>query len=844
MTARPDSARIQPLTLAAIALVAALGAGIEAPRADTWAHDPALNTPVVRAPQGQCLYGLVPDGKDGALMTVAEPCTLFASSSQHFPELNYHLFHLRRGDGVDPTWTAGGIPLPFTSNQGLQMLEDFIGGAYLGWADTHNLATTGRDVDLLRVRKDGTLDPAFPPSGLVVCNAPGSQLTPHLCSDGGGGILLAWSDRRDSLTNLSDVYAAHVKPSGVIDPGYPVNGRAIYTGPANQSCLAALPDGFGGAYVLWSDRRNGAANHADIYAQHLFAYGAVDPAWPVGGLAVAATTADENYDGALSDGSGGYFVTWEDFVNGDVGVVHFLKTGTLDPAWPAGGPVLMDPGTFSYASQMMPDGTGGLLVLWTEAPDPDGVLPNMYARHVLANGTLDPTLGPTPRLFAPTPNYAGLFDSAAPIPDPAGGGLVSWSDMRPDAPGMYALRVRGDLTPAPGWKPTGLPIAIAAHSNAFQGNVASGASGAIYAFTDTRDSVANDFDVYAQRVSERGRLGVDEPVLASIRDVAADQGGRALVRWYWSSYDTLPAPAVAEYDVWRELDGAALTADRRAAAQPASAIGAAPAPGTLRVSTDGALDTFWEFLGSTPARGTSSYALAVPTLGDSSAAGGALETYEVDAHLAPTNEIFTSPPDSGYSVDNLAPAAPTGFAGAYAGGTATLHWDPVIAADLASYRLYRGVPSTFTPSPANRIALPTTTNYTDPAGATYYYKLTAADVHGNESAAATLLPTGALTGVEDTVAVALAFGRPSPDPALERTRFTYALPHAGRVRILVFDLAGRLVRRLVDGAETAGVHGRDWDLADDRGARVRTGMYFARFEAAGVRMERRVLVAR
>jgi hypothetical protein len=666
-----------------------------------------------------------------------------------------------------------------------------------------------------------------------------------MCADGGGGVLLAWSDRRDSVnaSNASDVYATHVKATGVIDPTYPLNGKAIYVGPANQGVFAILPDTSTGAYVVWSDRRNGAGNNGDIYAQHLQPFATIDPAWPVGGLGVAATTQDENYEGALTDGHGGYYVSWDDFVNLDVSLVHFLPGGTLDPAWPVGGPVLTTDGIVSYAITMLPDGAGGVLALWNESPDGNGVTNNIFARHVLPTGALDPTWGPNPRPFAPTPNLAALFDQVEPLTDPAGGGLITWSDSRPGAPGAYVLRVKGDLTPATGWSTPGVPLATAPNSKAGPFAVHSGTTGAVYAWSDVRDSAVTDYDVYAQRLSERGRLGVDEPIVASVADVAGDQGGQAMVRWYWSSFDTLPADPVSAYDVWRQLDGAALTAQQRAAARPAAEI-KDPAPGVLRVTSNGVTDAFWEFVGSTPARGVPGYALAVATHADSTAAGGALATYEVDAHLAPANEILSSPPDSGYSVDNLAPATPTGFAGVYASGTASVHWDPVIAPDLAGYRLYRGAPSSFVPSLANRIATPTTTNYTDPAGATYYYKLSAADVHGNESATVTLLPSGALTGVDDSVGVALAFGRPTPDPALERTRLAYALPHAGRVRLAVYDLAGRLVRRLEDGAEAAGVHGRDWDLTDDRGARVRAGMYFARFEADGQRMERRVIVAR
>ena len=44
----------------------------------------------------------------------------------------------------------------------------------------------------------------------------------------------------------------------------------------------------------------------------------------------------------------------------------------------------------------------------------------------------------------------------------------------------------------------------------------------------------------------------------------------------------------------------------------------------------------------------------------------------------------------------------------------------------------------------------------------------------------------------------------------------------------VVDVAGRTVKRLLDGPLPAGTHVSVWDGVDDRGARVTGGVYFAR----------------
>jgi hypothetical protein len=74
-------------------------------------------------------------------------------------------------------------------------------------------------------------------------------------------------------------------------------------------------------------------------------------------------------------------------------------------------------------------------------------------------------------------------------------------------------------------------------------------------------------------------------------------------------------------------------------------------------------------------------------------------------------------------------------------------------------------------------------------------------------------------------APALAFAPPSPNPARGRQAFSYALPRPASVTLAVYDLAGRRVRILATGAQSAGTHAADWDLRDERGAAVRPGVY-------------------
>jgi subtilisin family serine protease len=105
------------------------------------------------------------------------------------------------------------------------------------------------------------------------------------------------------------------------------------------------------------------------------------------------------------------------------------------------------------------------------------------------------------------------------------------------------------------------------------------------------------------------------------------------------------------------------------------------------------------------------------------------------------------------------------------------------------------------------------------------------------------------------------FPNPFPNPAegIWNTRIWFDLAEHSRVELAVYDMRGRLVRRLIPGpgcgpVEMApGVYGREegppanpctaftWDGLDQRGGRVSPGVYLLRLQAGGVVEVRRVV---
>jgi hypothetical protein len=247
-----------------------------------------------------------------------------------------------------------------------------------------------------------------------------------------------------------------------------------------------------------------------------------------------------------------------------------------------------------------------------------------------------------------------------------------------------------------------------------------------------------------------------------------------------------------------------------------------------------AQDYFWEEVAQVTPRHLTTYSAVVPTAGDSIGGSNPLTAFLVEAIGDNGASYWFTKPDSGYSVDNLAPVAPAPFTGEYLAGSVTLHWDPNAEPDLAGYRLYRGTTAGFVPGPANLVAALPDTGYNSAAGAPYVYKLTAVDVHGNESAVATLVPDGTL-GIGGGGPAAFFLAPPSPNPAggggASVLRFGLARP--GRAELRVLDAAGRQVRTLLAGEIAAGEHRVAWDGRDDGGRPVAAGLYFVRLAADG-----------
>jgi len=121
-------------------------------------------------------------------------------------------------------------------------------------------------------------------------------------------------------------------------------------------------------------------------------------------------------------------------------------------------------------------------------------------------------------------------------------------------------------------------------------------------------------------------------------------------------------------------------------------------------------------------------------------------------------------------------------------------------------------------------------------GKSYRYRLEVSDSKGSR----VLFETGSIS----MPALPLALHQNYPNPFNPSTTIRYYLPTRSHVALNVYDISGRLVARLVNGAQTDGVHSVEWNGENESGGRAATGIYFMRLEACGKNLTRKVVMMR
>ena len=431
---------------------------------------------------------------------------------------------------------------------------DGAGGAIITWRDDRGGAV---HIFAQHVRFTSDLDAAWPVNGLPLltdapslANALGGQSRPVIVSDGAGGAIVAWQDQRNENPG-SDIFAQHVLSTGVVDPNWPANGRALSTAPGAQDHAAIVSDGAGGAIVTWQDGRNGDSDSGvDIFAQHVLSSGIVDPNWPANGRALSAAPSTQAFPKIASDRSGGAIVTWHDFRSPASGVDiyagHVLANGVVDPAWPVNGLALTTAAGSQIDPAIVSDGGHGAIVAWTDARD---VLNHIFAQRVLVTGAIAPGW-PANGLAVCTAPVEQITPAIA--SDGADGAIVTWQDLRNEVNhNPFVQHVLGSGSVDPAWPVNGRALSLSDGEATSGSIVVDGSGGAFVSWEE-------DAFVKSNHVFASGLLDPTFPVNGAFArldlsfqlrpDLVAGGAGNAIVAWANNEIG-------AQFDIFAQLVG-------------------------------------------------------------------------------------------------------------------------------------------------------------------------------------------------------------------------------------------------------------------------------------------------
>ena len=81
-----------------------------------------------------------------------------------------------------------------------------------------------------------------------------------------------------------------------------------------------------------------------------------------------------------------------------------------------------------------------------------------------------------------------------------------------------------------------------------------------------------------------------------------------------------------------------------------------------------------------------------------------------------------------------------------------------------------------------------------------------------------------------------------PNPFNPTTEISFTIPEAGEVKLVIYNVAGQVVRTLVSGQLVAGTHRITWNATDDSGIRVANGVFLYVLEAGSTTLQKRLVL--
>lgn len=274
--------------------------------------------------------------------------------------------------------------------------------------------------------------------------------------------------------------------------GQPATEVTIASAAAGPASRVSVPDGTGGTYVAWADFRDGSG---DIFLLRVTNAGAVAAGWPAEGLVVCNAVGDQFFPIVVPDDAYGVIVGWIDYraswktMDGYAQRVNSAGV----PQWTANGVMVISSGLIQGVVPV-PDGTGGMLLAWSETGALDQ---DIFATRYTGAGTLATGWSATGVLVC------GLAEdqvNPAITNDGTGGAIIAWEDGRAGLGETHTYAQRLNSAGAAQWAANGIQFDASLLSTFEPAVCPDGVSGAFIFWTDP----SGGGTVFGQRVNSAG----------------------------------------------------------------------------------------------------------------------------------------------------------------------------------------------------------------------------------------------------------------------------------------------------------------------------------------------------
>ena len=184
-----------------------------------WANN---GVPVVTAPGSQSAQDMLSTSStNGLLITWKDKRNL----------TDFDIYAQKLSPAGVTQWAANGVPVTTAAYDQLNpnMVTDNAGGTIIVWQDSSSL-----DMDVISQRINANGTALWATNGVPVSTAAGHQIGPKSVSDGHGGCIYAWEDKRDVLITDTDLYIHHLCLDGTPNMGIDENNmNAVITASPN-----------------------------------------------------------------------------------------------------------------------------------------------------------------------------------------------------------------------------------------------------------------------------------------------------------------------------------------------------------------------------------------------------------------------------------------------------------------------------------------------------------------------------------------------------------------------------------------------------------------------------------